>query len=245
MPKRPNTRAASGLTDLEDRFCVEYLVDLKASQAYMRASPGAKPASARVQASRLLARPNIQDRIAELRAELARKTGLTPERLINEAWNIVQADPRELMEYRVGCCRYCHGKSFFWQRTDAEFKADKAKHAKEWKEAKPDERKTLGEFDEKGGPGFNMGREVNPQCPMCAGEGEGRVLLHDTRNVSAAALSLLAGVKITEKGTEIKVHNKQDAMDKLMRHFGLYNDTLTIKPKVSIKDFTGKKGRGD
>jgi phage terminase small subunit len=245
MPKRPNTRAASGLTDLEDRFCTEYLVDLKASAAYMRASPGAKPASSRVQASRLLARPNIQVRIAELRAALAEKTGATPERLVKEAWNIVLADPRELMEYRVGCCRYCHGKGFLWQRTSAEFKADKAKHAKEWKEAKPDERKKLGEFDDKGGAGYTMAREPHKDCPMCGGEGEGRVVLHDTRNVSPSALSLLAGVKVTEKGTEIKVHGKGDAMDKLMRHFGLYKDTLTIVPKVSIKDFTGKKGQGD
>jgi phage terminase small subunit len=245
MPKRPNTRAPSGLTDLEDRFCVEYLVDLNASQAYMRASPGAKNASARVQASRLLARPNIQSRIAHLREELAKKTGATPERLITEAWHMVLADPRELMEYRVGCCRYCHGKGFLWQRTDAEFKADKARHAKEWKEATPDERKKLGEFDDKGGSGYNIKREPHAECPMCGGEGEGRVVLHDTRNVSPAALSLLAGVKVTEKGTEIKVHDKHEAMNKLMRHFGLYNDTLTIKPKVSVKDFTGKKGRGE
>jgi phage terminase small subunit len=156
----------------------------------------------------------------------------------------VLADPRELMEYRVGCCRYCHGKGFLWQRTSAEFKADKAKHAKEWKEAKPDERKKLGEFDDKGGAGYTMAREPHGLPDVRRrGRRPRRAARHPQR--LAAALSLLAGVKVTEKGTEIKVHGKGDAMDKLMRHFGLYNDTLTIVPKVSIKDFTGKKGQGD
>jgi phage terminase small subunit len=242
MPAKKNAAAAASL---EQRFSEEFLVDLNGTKAYRRVRPDVKENSARAEASKLLARPSVQRRIAALRQKLADKTGAKPERLIQEAWNIVQADPRELMEYRVGCCRYCHGKGFLWQRTDAEFKADKARHAKEWKEATPDERKKLGEFDDKGGAGYQMGSAPHPDCPMCAGEGEGRVVLHDTRNVSPAALSLLAGVKVTEKGTEIKVHGKGDAMDKLMRHFGLYNDSLVIKPLVSVKDFTGKKGAGD
>ena len=48
-------------------------------------------------------------------------------------------------------------------------------------------------------------------------------------------------MKQTKDGTEIRLHSKGDAMDKLMRHLGLYNDKIELTmPKVRIKDFTGK-----
>jgi len=48
------------------------------------------------------------------------------------------------------------------------------------------------------------------------------VLVADTRNVSKQAASLYAGIKQTKDGLEVKLHSKVDVMDKLFRHFGLY-----------------------
>lgn len=62
------------LTPTEDRFVTEYLIDLNGTQAYMRASPGVKEPTARVQASRLLAKPNILgavDKAKDARTERA------------------------------------------------------------------------------------------------------------------------------------------------------------------------------
>jgi len=64
------------------KFCYEYLIDLNQSQAYTRAGYTTK--NANVMASQLMANPNIQAKIQELRIELQRKTKITPESVIQE-----------------------------------------------------------------------------------------------------------------------------------------------------------------
>ncbi|MDQ5945039.1 MAG: phage terminase small subunit, partial [Pseudomonadota bacterium] len=73
-----------------------------------------------------------------------------------------------------------------------------------------------------GGIGYDERLAPNPACPACFGRGVGRVLVADTRNVSKQAASLYAGIKQTKDGLEVKLHSKVDVMDKLFRHFGLY-----------------------
>lgn len=236
------TRDASNLTGLEMHFCQEYLVDLNGTQAYLRVKPGAKPASARVEASRLLAKPNIQDQIAKLIAERAQTTGITAAVALQEAWAIMTADPRELMEYRIGCCRHCWGFKFRYQRTDAQFEADKERHEATLAMADDKGKQRLGEFDPKGGLGFDLRRPPNPECPECGGEGEGREVFHDTRKVSKAAASLFAGIEVTRHGRRLLTHSKDAAMDKVFRHLGLYNDKIQLTmPTAVIKDMTGRK----
>ena len=48
------------MTDKQDRFCEEYMIDLNATQAAIRA--GYSPKTAREQAPRLLANVSIQNR---------------------------------------------------------------------------------------------------------------------------------------------------------------------------------------
>lgn len=247
--KAPGKKAApvkaqpTELTELEQRFAEEYLVDLNGTQAYLRVKPGAAEPSARVSATRLLAKANVQERIAQLKAERSERTGITADRVVQEAWNILTADPRELMEFHVGCCRYCWGQDFGYQRTNAEYRAAKDSHAAQLRMATTaKERTKLGTFNPMGGPGFEMTRAPNSLCPSCGGTGEGRSVFKDTRTISAAAASLFAGVKETKEGREIRLHSKDAAMDKLFRHFGIYNDKLQLTmPTAVIKDMTGRK----
>jgi phage terminase small subunit len=51
----------------QERFCEEYLLDLNGTQAAVRAGYGEK--GAKVRACELLAKPEIQERVAELKAE--------------------------------------------------------------------------------------------------------------------------------------------------------------------------------
>ena len=67
------------MTDKQDRFCEEYMIDLNATQAAIRA--GYSPKTAREQAPRLLANVSIQNRIAQLQAEQSRRTGVSADRL--------------------------------------------------------------------------------------------------------------------------------------------------------------------
>lgn len=57
----------SKLSNKQDAFCREYLIDFNATQAAIRA--GYSPKSAKQQASRALSKENIQDRIAALKEQ--------------------------------------------------------------------------------------------------------------------------------------------------------------------------------
>jgi phage terminase small subunit len=70
------------LTAKQDRFCREYLTDLNATQAAIRA--GYSPKTANQQASRLLAKVKVQDRIAELQKTVADRLDLSAERVLRE-----------------------------------------------------------------------------------------------------------------------------------------------------------------
>ena len=217
---RAKAESQDGLTPQQTRFCHEYVIDDNATQAAIRAGYSAQ--SARTQAADLLAKPNIAEVIHRLRTDRAKRTDITADRVLREAWNIATADPRELVEYRVGCCRFCYGKDHRYQRTAAEFERDEAEHAAREQKAIEDGKPHPGEFDPKGGIGFNKLTEPNSECPECFGEGVGRTVFKDTSKVSPAVASLFAGVKETKDGLEIKLHSKDGSLEKLFKHLGLY-----------------------
>jgi len=76
-----------------ERFCQEYIIDLNGSKAYERI--GGSKRTARVQASQLLAKVNIQDRIAELKAERAKATKTTQQRVVEELKLLAFSDFRD------------------------------------------------------------------------------------------------------------------------------------------------------
>ena len=71
-----------GLTDKQRKFCDEYLIDLNATQAAIRA--GYSPKTAEQTASRLLRNVKVQEYIAKRQKELSRSTEITQERVIKE-----------------------------------------------------------------------------------------------------------------------------------------------------------------
>lgn len=70
------------LTDKQKRFCDEYLIDLNATQAAIRAGYSQK--TAEQTASRLLRNVKVQEYIAKRQKELSRSTEITQERVIKE-----------------------------------------------------------------------------------------------------------------------------------------------------------------
>ena len=201
------------MTPKQKRFVEEYLVDLNAAAAYRRAGYLATGNSAEVNASRLLRNAQVKSAIATARDRQSQKLQISSDRAIAEAWNILLADPRDLVAYHIGCCRYCWGNGFRFQRTAAEMARDRAAQAAE----------TTGAFDEQGGIGFHAKREPNRDCPECFGDGVGRVRVMDTRHFSPAAAALYAGIKQTRDGIEVKMHSKVDALEKVCKHLGLYD----------------------
>lgn len=79
----------------QERFVQEYLIDLNGTQAYMRAEPGTPEKSARTLASRMLAKVNVQKRIAAERSKTAAKLELTRERALAEYAKLAFFDMRQ------------------------------------------------------------------------------------------------------------------------------------------------------
>lgn len=94
MGKRGNPRPA--LSAKQQRFVDEYLIDLNATQAYVRAGYRAKPD---VCGPRLLGNARIADAVARGKAKLAARTEWTQERVIAQLAPIAEADIREAMRW--------------------------------------------------------------------------------------------------------------------------------------------------
>ena len=214
------------LTDKQQRFVEEYMVDLNATQAAIRA--GYSPNTAAEQGYEHLRKPQIQLAIEKARREQQERTGITADRVLREIAAVALADARELVEVKTGCCRCCYGDGHKYQRTVGEMNRDR--------EAWVEKGKNPAEFDEAGGIGFNPLLLPKDDCPICGGDGQARTVLKDTRYLSANAAALYAGAKQTKDGIEIKMHSKLDALEKLAKHVGLYekDNSQRVDPLAAL-----------
>ncbi len=78
------------------------------------------------------------------------------------------SDVNDLVEHRIGCCRFCWGRSFRYQRTRNELERAEAQHAAANEKAVREGKDTTL-FDPEGGEGYHAGREPNPDCPNASG----------------------------------------------------------------------------
>ena len=73
---------ARKLTDKQKKFVEEYLIDLNATQACIRA--GYKPENADKMGSELLGKTRVSEAIANAMAERSRRTGINQDRIVQE-----------------------------------------------------------------------------------------------------------------------------------------------------------------
>ena len=96
------------LTPKRKRFVEEYLVDLNATKAAIRA--GFSPRTAYSIGSELLTKPEVEAAIMKAQAERSRRTGITADRVANELARIGFADITDVTDVdsaslRDGACR--------------------------------------------------------------------------------------------------------------------------------------------
>lgn len=77
------------MTAKQQRFCEEYMIDLNATQAAIRA--GYSPQTAQEQSSRLLSNVMVKNEIARLQAKQSVHTGITADRVLREYGSIAFA----------------------------------------------------------------------------------------------------------------------------------------------------------
>lgn len=219
------------LTPKQELFVQEYLVDLNATQAAIRA--GYSEQTAAQTGYENLRKPDIADAIAAAQADRLQRIGMTGDQVLRELAEIAQSDVNELVEHRVGSCRYCHGEGHRYQRTPGEM----VRYEREWT-ALNEDRVRKGEpaefFDPEGGIGYDPRKPPHPDCSECFGEGVGRPIFKDTAKASRAARRLYDGVKITKDGMEMKLRSRDHALGQLFKHLA-----LGAPQKVEV---TGKDG---
>lgn len=83
------------LTDKQELFCLEYMIDLNATQAAIRA--GYSEDSATQSASRLLTNDNIQKRISELLEERSNEVKVDAQYVLKRLAEIDQMDVKDIL----------------------------------------------------------------------------------------------------------------------------------------------------
>lgn len=235
------------LSDKQKRFVIEYPIDSNGTQAAIRA--GYSPATAGQQAFQLLQNPAVYAAIEERQREIAAAAALTPEWVLSEWRKIAFADPSELIRTEIQCCRHCYGASHEYQWTEFDYrKAVEAAHAHRCTHncvhPCPKSIPPAGS----GGFGYTPHRLPHAECPVCHGEGIERVYIADMRHVSGPARRLIAGVKKTKDGIEIKMRDQGEALKNIAQYLrmlvepkelsGPNGGPIPIAGNVSAKDFT-------
>jgi phage terminase small subunit len=85
------------LTTKQKIFCQEYLIDLNATQAAIRA--GYSKRTANEQGSQNLAKLSIQNCITDLMTERIQRTNVDADKVLREVVNIANANMREYLEF--------------------------------------------------------------------------------------------------------------------------------------------------
>jgi phage terminase small subunit len=94
------------LNPRQQRFVDEYLIDLNATQAAIRAGYSQKTAHS--MGPRLLENVEVQNAIADAEARRSKRTEITADNVLRRLWSVATADPNDLIEYRRVCCPKCY-----------------------------------------------------------------------------------------------------------------------------------------
>lgn len=210
------------------RFVEEYVKDRNGTQAAIRA--GYAAASAHSTASDLLSDPKVQAMVEEQMALVSQEATVEAADILREYLALATADASKIMHVRRVNCRYCWGVNNLYQwkaREYAEACDAASKPAKRGEEPAP--------FPDCGGGfGFRHNAEPNPACPECNGEGHEDIFFRDTEGLTGPERKLIAGIKRTKDGLEVKLRDQDGALKILAQYAGLL---------IERKELTGKDGR--
>lgn len=204
----------------KEKFCLEYVKDFNATRAARDAGYSAKTASAI--GHTLLQDPAVAARVEDLTKRILTEMNVDQPSILRHWAHVLNADPNELTQNRVGCCRYCYGRDGWYQwRTPREF--EEAKAAAMFKHKITDD---SGEDpripNDRGGYGYNITARPVPDCPECNGLGVTYQVFLDTTMLSESGKQLYRGVKVTKAGMEVLMSDKAKAAEQIARHLGMF-----------------------
>lgn len=207
----------------ELRFVENYAKDRNATRAAIRS--GYHPSSAANNAHAILNDPRLRPLVDAEIDRIAKVAELEVVDVLREWALLATADPAKIIQTRKVNCRHCWGEGHEYQWSPREYAmaCDRAAMADP---TKPPPNCV-------GGFGWRQNSPPNPECPECCGEGTVDVLPFDMNSLGPAERKLVAGVKQTSAGLEIKFRDQDAALDKLAKWLGMF---------VERKEITGKDG---
>lgn len=169
------------LTDQQEIFVREYLVDWNASAAAIRAGYSAK--SAPTFGWHLLQNPKVSNAVTTLASARARRMGIDGDELMRLWVVIVNFDANEISQLRRICCPYCWGEGNRRQHTPSTLEEWKKKHDKERAlRLRISTADDIGEFPEYTDEWYSKLKPPKEGCPECSGEGAAREALPPWRS---------------------------------------------------------------
>lgn len=205
------------LTPKQQRFVEEYLIDLNATQAAIRAGYSVKTANE--QGNRLLANVSVQNAISQAMQARSERTNITADGVLKMWYDMATVDYNDLTQVRRVNCRYCWGDGHEYQWTVREYE----RACQEAVNLNKPEPLCIGGTD------FNHHREPNANCPECGGMGIEYVYVADTTKLNPKARLVYQGVKETKYGVEVQAADRMKALDNIARHLGMFNDKLQLE----------------
>lgn len=234
-----------GLTAKMVAFVEHYVSYRNATQAYTHAYNCLETSSYETRAREgraMLADERIQAAIKVRQKVAVDVSGYSAGMLLERFLRIAQADPRELIGLKIGCCRYCHGADHQYQWREREYLEAIGKVDQEAEMLRQLGKPVVGLAypDPGGGLDFNATHPPHPGCPQCHGEGLERFVPRDTDKLSDDAVLLYGGVKVKKDGYEIIIADQQKAAELAGRMLGAFNDKIkisgTIAAAVAVAD---------
>lgn len=233
---------AKDLNAAEWIFVAEYLTHGNQTQAVI--ASGYSGHFAHNAGYEMMKKPHVRAEIKRAQDEQRMTASLSIADVVQDIENVMKADPRDLVSYVTGSCRYCWGVDHRYHRTRGEMR----RAFEDWER---NDDPTKPPFDIQGGEGFNAYRDPNPDCPECCGHGVQREQLKDTRLLSPETAALFDGLEVTRHGIKIKLRSKDAAREAAARLLGLNKDTVNVTVSKKLEDFTDeelieamKKGTG-
>lgn len=209
------------------RFVEEYAKDRNGTQAAIRA--GYSPNGADVTGVRLLSDPRVQALVLEEMERVSKEANIDAAMVLREYLALATADASKIMNLRHLNCRHCWGSGHHYQWKPREYA-----EACDWEmRAAAKDRREPKLPDCSGGFDFRKTREPNPACPECEGEGVEDMYFGDTESLTGAERKLIAGIKRTKEGLEIKMRDQDGALKILAQYAGVL---------IERKELTGKNG---
>lgn len=209
------------------RFVEEYAKDRNGTQAAIRA--GFSPNGAENTAWRLLSDPRVVTLIEAEVERVSKSAHFEAVDVLREWVALATADPSRIMKVRRVNCRHCHGVGHRYQWGEREYAEALDAATRPTKGGEP-----APLPDCSGGFGWRSNAEPHPDCPECNGEGLEDIFFGDTESLTGPERKLIAGIKRTKDGLEVKLRDQDAALQNIAKYLGLL---------IERKELTGKDGR--